>query len=250
MWHMDCKVSHLGGNVCKTISHDPANSLVECRACGKRGRYPVGAVGERVVAEAPGVPAQTGADQQAGGRIAESRASPSQQAALQELADQAQELGMGYGPVAAPLKVFAYVDGLVQAEIKAALEDDAPVASPPGSALHGEPSWRTADISWACAHLTENTLYSGDKILREWNAMKAIAIAAEAALSQPVQAVPDARLPKVREALETYYKALTARLHGGSAQADAIYSIEQVMGMTWMDWCAAQSAESPSEPSQ
>jgi hypothetical protein len=42
-------------------------------------------------------------------------------------------------------------------------------------------TWRTADISWACSYLTEATSYDGALIQREWDAMKAIALAAEAA---------------------------------------------------------------------
>lgn len=47
---------------------------------------------------------------------------------------------------------------------------------PPGSI-----SWRTADISWICASLKEHTIFDADALQREWDAMKAIALAAEAA---------------------------------------------------------------------
>lgn len=55
---------------------------------------------------------------------------------------------------------------------------------------------------------------------------------------QAGRVVADWQLQKVREALETYYRALTIK-QPSAAQPAAIYAIEQAMGMSWMGWLAS-----------
>lgn len=73
------------------------------------------------------------------------------------------------------------------------VEHKAVPAAPPKASEQddgAEPSWRTVDISWICMHLTENTHFSGARLQREWNAMKAIALAA---IAQPSPSVDQAK---------------------------------------------------------
>jgi hypothetical protein len=66
---------------------------------------------------------------------------------------------------------------------------------------------------------------------------------------QPVQAVPDAPLQVIREAVKRYYEALSAREHGGVAQDRGWRSVEAALGMDWDSWRKAKSAL-PGEPAQ
>jgi hypothetical protein len=124
----------------------------------------------------------------------------------------------------------------------------APVASPPdstggaepepGSALHGDPTWRTADISWVCEHLKANSMFDGALLLREWNAMKAIALAAES-VAQPVQAVPAGwRLVPI-EPTEEMISAGDVYMDGVSQLGDA-----------WANMLASAPEFAPPEPPQ
>jgi hypothetical protein len=72
-------------------------------------------------------------------------------------------------------------------------------------------TWRTADISWACAALKEHTIFDADALQREWDAMKAIALAAEATTLAAVpgqsEPVDDANKDTLWEAIQEYVRA-------------------------------------------
>jgi len=45
MWHEDCDASFTGQGVMKLVERREEHDLMECLHCGRRGYYPVGAVG-------------------------------------------------------------------------------------------------------------------------------------------------------------------------------------------------------------
>ncbi|MDB5937463.1 MAG: hypothetical protein JWQ01_4807 [Massilia sp.] len=136
----------------------------------------------------------------------------------------------------------------LNAMLRAEIDRLAPPAPPPDSTGGAKAAEDTAIIAKFEAAISEDpAAYSrpGECVYQ----ITRKEVLAFVAAVQPVQAVPDAPLQVIREAVERYYKALSAREHAGAAQDRGWRSVEAALEMDWDSWRKAKLA-SPPEPPQ